>query len=63
MHGTTLMLAVTDEPTRERIESRLRQLIEELLDPTAVPVTLGALGLRPDPCAADCCPAPPRRPS
>lgn len=31
MHGTTLMLAVTDEPTRERIETRLRQLIEELL--------------------------------
>ncbi|NLE96793.1 MAG: chromosomal replication initiator protein DnaA [Propionibacterium sp.] len=31
MHGTTLMLAVTDEPTRERIESRLRQLIEERL--------------------------------
>ena len=27
MHGTTMMLAVTDEPTRERVETRLRTLI------------------------------------
>ncbi|SDL16999.1 chromosomal replication initiator protein DnaA [Tessaracoccus oleiagri] len=31
MHGTTMMLAVTDEPTRERVETRLRQLIEQHL--------------------------------
>jgi chromosomal replication initiator protein len=31
MHGTTMMLAVTDEPTRERVESRLRELIEDHL--------------------------------
>ena len=31
MHGSTLMLAVGDEPTRERIESRLRAHIEDRL--------------------------------
>lgn len=51
MHGSTMMLAVTDEPTRERVESRLRQTIETrlsdhfgepthlavMIDPTQVP--------------------------
>ena len=31
MHGSTMMLAVSDEPTRERIETRLRETIEEQL--------------------------------
>ncbi|WP_297740786.1 chromosomal replication initiator protein DnaA [uncultured Tessaracoccus sp.] len=31
MHGSTMMLAVSDEPTRERIESRLRVALEEQL--------------------------------
>lgn len=45
MHGTTMMLAVTDEPTRERVETRLRTLIEEKLsehfaEPTHVAVMI-----------------------
>lgn len=31
MHGSTMMLAVSDEPTRERIETRLRVALEEQL--------------------------------
>lgn len=31
MHGSTMMLAVSDEPTRERIETRLRETVEEQL--------------------------------
>ncbi len=31
MHGTTLMLAVGDEPTRDRVETRLRTTIEKQL--------------------------------
>ncbi len=45
MHGSTLMLAVADETTRERIETRLRGYIEEILTqrlgrPTHVAVTI-----------------------
>lgn len=28
MHGSTMMLAVSDEPTRERVETRLRETVE-----------------------------------
>ncbi|WP_296137361.1 chromosomal replication initiator protein DnaA [uncultured Tessaracoccus sp.] len=31
MHGSTMMLAVSDEPTRDRVESRLRDLVEQQL--------------------------------
>lgn len=31
MHGTTMMLAVSDQPTRDRVESRLRSQIEHYL--------------------------------
>ncbi len=42
----------------------LAELVEERLDevPLARRITLGRLGVRPDRCAVDCCPAPARQP-
>ncbi len=48
--------------TDPRFVTMVRQLIEERLDPSVVPVTLGRLGVRPQPCDAGCCPAPPPAP-
>jgi len=38
----------------------LRELVEERLHPERPQRHLGALGVRPDVCPADCCPAPAR---
>jgi ferrochelatase len=44
-----------------RFVSMLRELVQERLDTTTPRRALGTLGVRPDRCAAGCCP-PPRRP-
>ncbi len=49
MHGTTMMLAVTDEPTRERVETRLRQLIEQHLSERCGEPTHLAVMIDPNP--------------
>ena len=43
-----------------RFASMVVDLFEERLDPTVERKSLGGLGLRPDSCPADCCPAPAR---
>ena len=43
-----------------RFASMVVELFEERLDPSADRRSLGGLGLRPDACPADCCPAPVR---
>ncbi len=39
----------------------IRELVLERIDPTKERRSLGSLGVRPDVCAEDCCPAPQRR--
>ncbi|MFT3888330.1 MAG: chromosomal replication initiator protein DnaA [Arachnia sp.] len=48
MHGSTLMLAVADETTRDRIESRLRQQVEERLSAICAQPTHLAVMINPD---------------
>ena len=40
----------------------IRELVVERIDPTQSRAALGSLGLRPDVCPRDCCPAPAVRP-
>jgi ferrochelatase len=46
--------------TDPRFVAMIRELIEERIDPTRERRSLGSLGIRPDTCPADCCPAPSR---
>jgi protoporphyrin/coproporphyrin ferrochelatase len=46
--------------TDPRFVTMIRQLVEERLEPSRPRDALGSLGVRPDQCAADCCPAPQR---
>ena len=48
MHGNTLMLAVADETTRDRVESRLRQQVEEKLSAVCAQPTRLAVLINPD---------------
>jgi ferrochelatase len=43
-----------------RFVRMIRELVQERLDPTHPRRALGTLGVRPDRCAAGCCPAPAR---
>lgn len=54
------LMRITTPGTDPRFVAMIRELIEERLDPSAVPVALGSLGTRPQPCRPDCCPAPVR---
>lgn len=50
--------------THPRFIRMIRELIRERLDESVTKLALGALGVRPDFCASDCCPMPQRvRPS
>ncbi len=46
--------------TDPRFVAMIRELVEERLDPACPRRSLGALDVRPDQCAASCCPAPSR---
>ena len=46
--------------TDARFVAMIRELIDERLDPALPRRALGALGVRPDSCPFDCCPAPSR---
>ena len=46
--------------TDPRFVTMIRELIDERLDPARPRRALGALGVRPDSCPRDCCPAPSR---
>lgn len=59
MHGSTLMLAVGDEPTRERVETRLRSQIEDRLSDLFGQPTHLAVMINPDLVPDDPPPAPP----
>lgn len=55
------MVRVPTPGTDNRFVSMVRELIAERVEPGTPQRALGTLGVRPDRCAADCCPAP-RRP-
>jgi protoporphyrin/coproporphyrin ferrochelatase len=54
------MVRVPTPGTDPRFVAMIRELIEERLDTARPRRSLGALGIRPEVCPADCCPAPPR---
>lgn len=49
--------------TDARFVAAVRELVQERLDPTRPRRSLSTLGVRPDRCAAGCCPAPERPPA
>lgn len=57
------MVRVTTPGTDPRFITMIRELIEERLDPSVVPVALGPLGPRVGDCRANCCPRPAPRPA
>jgi protoporphyrin/coproporphyrin ferrochelatase len=54
------MLRVPTPGTDPRFVAMIRELVTERIDPAVPRRSLGSLGVRPDRCAADCCPAPQR---
>lgn len=60
MHGSTLMLAVGDEPTRERLETKLRPQIEGRLSELCGKPTHLAVMINPELVPTETAPAPPR---
>jgi ferrochelatase len=60
--GLNMVRAAT-AGTHPRFVAMLRELILERTEPDTPRLALGALGARSDECAAECCPAPRRRPS
>ncbi|MCG6567642.1 chromosomal replication initiator protein DnaA [Tessaracoccus sp. ZS01] len=59
MHGSTLMLAVGDEPTRERLETKLRPQIEDRLSELFGQPTHLAVMISPELVPDEPAPAPP----
>jgi len=57
--GVNLVRAST-VGTAPAFVAMIRELIEERLDPSRERRALGRIGVRPDVCPADCCPAPKR---